>query len=229
MAGAGGDSGSGGGGSGGHSGTGGDSGSGGAGGDGGSGGDSGASGSGGAGGSAGSAAGGGAGSGGSTTSGGSSGFGGGPADAGPDACTLVTWFQDDDKDGAGRTNASVESCDRPAPEGWAEVGGDCNDDNKTVTPDQTDYFGVPYLTAGNTQSFDYNCKNGEEPDDSQYGAAPTCPITTIGCSGTGYVPTARTGPGVNSLCGSTTLRTCQTDAILGCKAVVTTVAPKRCR
>ncbi len=121
------------------------------------------------------------------------------------------------------------SCERPDPVGWAEVGGDCNDDNKSVFPSQTDYFGVPYDTSGSTKSFDYDCSGHEDPDGSQYGAAPTCPTVALGCSGDGYIPTMRTGSGVNPLCGSTALRTCKVDAVLGCKTVETTVAPKRCR
>lgn len=156
-------------------------------------------------------------------------MGGGVVDGGTDACALRTWFPDGDKDGSGRSNAGFESCERPAPEGWAEVGGDCNDDNGSVYPGQSGYFGAAYVTGGSTLSFDYNCHNGEEPDTSQFGAAPTCPGSALGCEGQGYVPTGRTGAGVNPLCGSTTLRKCQVDSVVGCKSVETTIAAKRCR
>jgi hypothetical protein len=152
--------------------------------------------------------------------------GGTGADGG---CTPRTWYPDADSDGYGRNSGSVVACDAPG-EHFAEEGGDCNDDVETVFPGQTLYFAAPFTTSGGSPSFDYNCSGAEEGDPSQAGTAPNCGILSVlACTGQGFVPSNRTGPGVSPICGSPTLRRCEAEG-LACNTVDLTIAdPKRCR
>ncbi|MEZ4372365.1 MAG: hypothetical protein R3B07_16180 [Polyangiaceae bacterium] len=145
-----------------------------------------------------------------------------------DACALQDWFPDEDQDGYGRSSGVVQSCAKPDGK-FAEHGGDCNDDNPDVFPGQTNYFAQPYQTGAGAQSFDYDCSQSEEGDSSQYGAAPNnCTVLMAGgCGGQGFVPTGRSGGGINPLCGSATLRKCTWNTIK-CDAVEQDVEPKRC-
>ncbi|MCA9630377.1 MAG: hypothetical protein KC766_22055 [Myxococcales bacterium] len=160
--------------------------------------------------------------------------GGGPIDGGMDGsnvdgCALERWYPDQDKDGYGRSSGVVESCERPEGE-YLETGGDCNDDNPDVFPGQMKFFAEPYQTGSGSDSFDYDCSQKEEGDSSQYGAAPSnCSVLMIGgCSGQGFVGTGRTGPTLNPLCGSKTLRTCTWQTV-SCNAIESDVSAKRCR
>ena len=136
------------------------------------------------------------------------------------ACDPVPWFPDDDGDGFGRSSGQIVACDPPTNGVWVLKGGDCNDDNKAVFPNRAAYVAAGYTTSGNDVSFDYDCSGMEEVDPTSKGAAPDC--TVLSCKGSGFQPTARTGPGVNSLFGSKALVTC-TAGTLTCTGVVTQV------
>jgi hypothetical protein len=136
----------------------------------------------------------------------------------------VTFFPDQDKDQYGRSSGTVTACAAPSTGSWAVVGGDCNDDNPLVHPNQEKYFDVSFSTSGGKDSFDYDCSNQEDGDPTLAGAAPTCSsLLGLGCAGTGFASTNRSGSGVDLLCGSKTQVTC-TPAALACNAVVKTVA-----
>lgn len=142
-------------------------------------------------------------------------------------CTSpTTFYPDTDKDTYGRSTGTVTGCAPPPSGNWSTVGGDCDDDDENVHPKQTNYFDAPHSTSGGIHSFDYDCSGAEEGDPSQVGAAPTC--TLLACSGTGYVPTSRTGPGVNALCGSTVQATCKVGT-LQCTTVLLNVPAYRCK
>ena len=190
-----------------------------------------------------------AGTGGSSGSGGNSGRGGNPDGAGGDTTSTggaggmqntggtsvcsspTTFYPDTDQDTFGRSTGTVTGCTAPANGNWSIAGGDCDDNQKDVFPKQPTYFGSSYSTSGGNHSFDYDCSGVEEAAPSQPGAAPSCSsLLGIGCTGTGYVPTTRSGPGVNQLCGSTTKVTCMYTGLAACTAsVVSDVAAYRCR
>jgi hypothetical protein len=116
------------------------------------------------------------------------------------------------------------SCDKPTNGTWASVGGDCQDDNPSVNPGQAAFFEKPFGTSGGIDSFDYNCSGGEEGDPSQT-SAPSCAILSLtGCRGAGYAPTTRSGKGVNVLCGSNAVVTCQVSSLLGTCGTSTTAS-----
>ncbi len=172
--------------------------------------------------------------------GGTSGAGGGTGgsgvgdagEGGAAGCAAVAWFPDGDGDGYGRSSGEVMACDPPTSGKWVRRGGDCDDDNSAVSPKEMDFEPSGYTSASSSTSFDYNCSGMEDPDPSQLGAAPDCAsMLVLSCAGSGFVATARSGAGVNSLCGSTTIATC-TKASLSCTAVVSMVAAGdglRCR
>ena len=146
-------------------------------------------------------------------------------------CTSpTTWYPDSDRDSYGRSTGTVVACDQPSNGFWALEGGDCQDDDADVHPKQQNYFDGSYSTSGGTDSFDYDCSGHEDGDPSQIGAAPNCgSLLGIGCAGSGFRATNRTGVGVNPLCGSRTKITC-TPAPLACNAVATSVSVGyRCR
>jgi hypothetical protein len=116
----------------------------------------------------------------------------------------------------------VMSCAPPAETGWATKAGDCDDDNVAVFPKEPDFEASGYTATSNGVSFDYDCSHQEESDPSQLGAAPAC-NNILSCTGSGFANTARTGPGINPLCGSTSRVTC-TKMGLNCVAVTTVVS-----
>jgi hypothetical protein len=71
-------------------------------------------------------------------------------------CTTVG-YMDKDGDNHGNPHLKKQACIQPG--GFVEQGDDCDDSDPNANPEQTEYFEVP--TIG-TQSFDYNCKDGEE-------------------------------------------------------------------
>ena len=121
------------------------------------------------------------------------------------------------------------ACEPPAVGSWVPNGGDCNDDNPSVFPQENDYQAAGYVVAAGV-SFDWDCSGQEDPDPSQMGAAPACAsLSILNCSGMGFAGTGRTGPGVNPLCGSKTLVKCMQSG-LSCAGVTTTVTDGvRCR
>jgi hypothetical protein len=167
--------------------------------------------------------------GGTTSTGGTTGTGGQENSGGATACTVpTTFYPDTDQDSFGRSTGTILACAAPTSGNWSAVGGDCDDDAKLVFPKETTYFEAWYLNAAGNKSFDYDCSGVEEGAPSQLGAAPACASLSLGCSGTGYAPTTRSGPGVNQLCGSTTQVTCKPSG-LSCAPVITTVAAYRCK
>jgi len=160
--------------------------------------------------------------GGSVVSAGSTGAGG--------ACTPVPWFPDADGDDFGRTAAQVSACAAPTSGKWVSKGGDCNDENASVFPQQKAYQSDGYPVSGGV-SFDYDCSGQEQIEPSQLGAAPACSgLALLNCAGSGFAKTDRTGPGVNPLCGSRTLVTCAVKDALFCEGATTQMAEGvRCR
>lgn len=139
----------------------------------------------------------------------------------------VLYYQDADGDGFGTSDVVASFC-LPPRAGYSEVAGDCNDAVAEAFPGQTQFFPTGYSIAGGGTSFDYDCSGDELPDDSQAGEAPDCG-TLSGCTGEGFVPTPRSGDGVDPLCGSTAFVECKTE-LLTCKSDVSTASePKRCR
>ena len=57
-----------------------------------------------------------------------------PEDTEPEDCEL--WFLDQDADGFGLDDQTQESCDKP--DGYAMVGGDCDDEDADINPDTTE-------------------------------------------------------------------------------------------
>jgi hypothetical protein len=145
-------------------------------------------------------------------------------------CSAVAWFPDADGDGFGRASGQVLSCDPPAVGKWAAKAGDCDDDNNAVFLKEPDFEASSYTATSNGLSFDYDCSNKEESDPTQLGAAPACAsMGILNCVGSGFANTARTGPGVNPLCGSKSLVTCM-KSNLSCVGVTTmTTEGVRCR
>jgi hypothetical protein len=151
-------------------------------------------------------------------------------DAGADAncASPMLFYPDTDGDGFGTQSGAMVACERPAGT-WVTRAGDCNDGLKDVNPDQRTFFGVGY-DGMNGRAFDYDCNGREEPDPSQFGAAPDCTGLNLGmCRGSGFGPTNRSGAGVDPLCGSTALVECKVVDVVFCGAVVSQVSPKRCR
>ncbi|HEX7670457.1 MAG TPA: hypothetical protein VF395_12765, partial [Polyangiaceae bacterium] len=166
-----------------------------------------------------------------TSTGGATGTAGRQNSGGATACTvLTTFYPDNDQDSFGRSTGTIMACSAPASGNWSAVGGDCDDDAKLVFPKEPTYYDAPHATAGGGgKSFDYDCSGAEEGAPGQPGLAPTCSsLSLLGCSGTGYAPTTRSGPGVNQLCGSTTQVTCKANS-LACASVITDVAAYRCK
>jgi hypothetical protein len=149
----------------------------------------------------------------------------GPApDCGSSAGML--WYPDGDDDGYGRSAEAVQTCGKPAGDGWVRLGNDCKDNDDDVRPGQTSYFGVPYRGADGNDSFDYDCSGSEEGNPSQSSLANGCDgiLDILNCSGTGYMSEARTGAGVNPVCGSTKVGTC-TPMLLSCTTAMQTDRP----
>lgn len=156
-----------------------------------------------------------------------------------DECAKVPWFRDDDGDEYGG-DVSVTSCEPPAGGGtWTTIGGDCDDGNADVHPEQTAYFVEPYrVTIDGSQrwSYDYDCDGAEtgaeqagktsKNNDCNGGA-----LLGLGCPdrGNGYLPvnSARTGV-VNSYCGSTTLLVCISNLLNCDSGVAPASAPYLC-
>ena len=150
--------------------------------------------------------------------GGSSGAGGASVDAGSDACTLTTYYQDNDKDGYGGTT-TVQACSPPSSGTWVTQGGDCDDSNADVHPGQTQYFTTGYTPPGSSQlSFDYNCDGSETESGSN--SHLSCHWSGIICVGGGYLPVSpsRSGSGVDNYCGSSQQAGCWPNLSGECKA-----------
>jgi hypothetical protein len=90
-------------------------------------------------------------------------------------------LRDADGDGSPVAGASMSAC--ACPEGWAVGPLDCRDDNPSVHPAQTMFFGEGYpVSTGsimtNVRSFDYDCSGVEEKQPlapCALGLAGSCP------------------------------------------------------
>jgi hypothetical protein len=157
----------------------------------------------------------------------------GPApDCGSSAGML--WYPDEDNDGYGRSAEAVQTCGKPTTGDWDWVrrGGDCKDNDGNVHPEQTSYYGMPYRGADGNDSFDYDCSETEEANPNQRKLASCGLLELIACSGSGYMPSARTGANADAFCGSRNIGTCMAGALgLGCSAVPTSTdaEPFKCK
>jgi hypothetical protein len=154
----------------------------------------------------------------------------------------TTFYRDRDGDGFGSTDEHVLACTAPQSDdagSWVTQPGDCRDDLPDVkpfkagSPDPPKYSGVGYSDPVRPQgiSFDFDCSGIEIADPSNmYGAAQPCGNLSTNCGQIGYLPAApaRNGPGVNPLCGSTTLRICAAQG-LNCVERTAQTTPFRCR
>ena len=77
-----------------------------------------------------------------------------------DPCTLYPrWYRDGDNDGYGNEDDFL--CQIVQPDSYVSRAGDCCDLNGDVSPDQTDFFGVPYMCPDG-EYWDYDCDGFEE-------------------------------------------------------------------
>jgi hypothetical protein len=151
----------------------------------------------------------------------------------------TTFYRDRDKDGFGATAEHVLACTAPPGDDWSTRPGDCRDDLPNVkpfvanSPDGPMYSGSGYADPVKPQgiSFDFDCDGTETADPTNmYGAAQACGNLSTNCGQIGYLPAdpARSGVGINGLCGSTTLRICAAQG-LACNAMFAQTTPYRCR
>ncbi len=125
-----------------------------------------------------------------------------------EACSPTTFFEDGDADGYGGTT-SVVACVAPSTGRWVTRGGDCDDSNAAVNPGQSAFFATGYTPSGTTRiSFDYDCDGQEHESGAPPKAA--CAFVSLSCTGSGYIEATpvRSGPGVDSFCGSAEAITC---------------------
>jgi hypothetical protein len=136
------------------------------------------------------------------------------------------WYPDGDEDGYGRSAEAVQSCGKPLGGTWAQLGGDCKDNDRNVRPGGTSYFGTAYRAADGNDSYDYDCSGAEEGNPRQLALPNGCDgiLDILNCSGTGYMREVRTGTGVNPVCGSTKVGTC-TPMLLSCTTAMETNRP----
>jgi len=150
-----------------------------------------------------------------------------PIEAGAEGCVATTFYLDADHDGYGGTSTTL-ACAPPGM-GWAAQGGDCDDSNPDVHPNQPLYFTTGYVPTGKTTtSFDYDCDGVETESGSSPKAA--CQVVSLACVGSGYVPaTPSRGAGADDYCGSNLQVTCSFQNLV-CKAEAPqTTSPIACK
>ncbi len=134
-----------------------------------------------------------------------------------EACVPLVYYLDGDGDRFGGTTTST-GCAPPDGGAWVLQGGDCDDSNAEVNPGQTGYFAQGYVPTGKTTtSFDYDC-NGQETE-SGASAKAACALSGLSCVGSGYLEASlvRSGPGVDTFCGSSQTVVCS-EQVLSCVA-----------
>jgi hypothetical protein len=144
-------------------------------------------------------------------------FDAGAPDANPPACDGAgsrVFFEDGDDDGYGNPSSFEVACTAPAHH--VSTGGDCNDENASVHPDQTDFFGEGYRIPGSgLVSFDFDCDDEEVAGPGQDLASAQGCQGLLPCTGAGYLKAARRDVRhANDYCGSRTILSCA--ALLVC-------------
>lgn len=143
----------------------------------------------------------------------------------PHCAVRHVFYADTDADGFGDAALAFVDCDAPAGTNWSSKAGDCDDRDARVHPAQTTYFGESYTAPNGHESFDYDCSGDEERDPAALLAPTDCALLAVGsCGGSGYLPTSRSGAGLDGLCGSTQVATCTANTLVLC-ARVTAKAP----
>jgi hypothetical protein len=147
----------------------------------------------------------------------------------PEPCATTTYYRDQDGDGFG--GATTQAACTPPGSDWVTKGGDCADNDEDVFPGQTKYFGDSYSRGGGVKSFDYDCNTKEEQQPPVRKAATVCTFVGNACTGGGFIPSVRSGPGVDSVCGATQVQAC-TLKLVGppgvCEPKITSVDPVTC-
>lgn len=118
-----------------------------------------------------------------------------------DEGALVRFYRDRDGDGFGTPYETSDACEAPA--GFVATGGDCDDGNRDVRPDQAAFFAEPSALAG----FDYDCDGSATPQDSG---------VVVDCSGCTRPQSGWAGWPIPD-CGQTGTRIhCDYDEVLRC-------------
>lgn len=158
-------------------------------------------------------------------------FDAGAPDANPAACDGAgsrVFFEDSDHDGYGNPSSFEVACTAPADH--VSTGGDCNDENASVHPNQTEFFGDGYLIPGsNLVSFDYDCDDEEVAGPGQELASAQGCQGLLPCSGAGYLKAERRDIlHANEYCGSTRILSCAALLVCAGGAESTTGTPYVC-
>lgn len=134
------------------------------------------------------------------------------------------FYRDKDQDGYGNSTMERMACVPPQDgDAWVENGKDCDDNEQSIHPGQTEYFHQSYSSVTGVASFDYNCDGSETAAPGQAMAQDCTALLGLGCGGYGFDKTDRMGAGVDPYCGSVVVTTCVA-RLLGCQAERTTVA-----
>lgn len=83
----------------------------------------------------------------------------------------LTVYPDMDGDGFGTGEGTLE-CE--VPEGFADAGGDCADEDERAFPGQTEYFETPIMGATTGPAFDFDCDGEERQLHGRCSPNPTC-------------------------------------------------------
>jgi hypothetical protein len=161
---------------------------------------------------------------------------GAATEGGSEDCTVKQLlYKDRDGDGFGSDAEGDQKMGCPPEVGWAIQGGDCLDEAPTpmlaasVHPGQTSFFetGYPDASKPGGISFDYDCRDDEVGDPTNYGggtSAPECSSAPPCSEGSGFVGGDRSGIGINALCGSVKFIVCSAS----CDVVPVTAPQFRC-
>jgi hypothetical protein len=141
----------------------------------------------------------------------------------------VDCFRDADGDGHGDA-AQPRVFGGTCGPGYVRSSDDCADSDARVYPGQSRGFGSGY-SAGGRVSFDFDCDGQESIEGSfpRRSSSPGCSVTALGCKpvGGGYISSIamRGGPGVDPLCGSTTIETpdCNAGNAFHCRLAGSTI------